>query len=138
MQKMAVSVIALLALAGCTSSSPEIETTSEAEESVKSDPMLFCGELGENLNDYASFLADIATADVNLSVYKIQLSRMETLEGLVPSEAKAMLAQYADPVYQIKSVVDAGGGDISFNTDGYKEASTGLIQYCIDAGYSAG
>jgi hypothetical protein len=135
-----IAAIVIFALAGCASSSPEAvkPTVEESTPSPVSDPLLFCEKLGDSLSDYASFILEAATSDVNMSDFEIQLSRIEAMEEVVPADAKAMLAQYADPVYQIKAVVDAGGGSISFNTDGYKDANLDLMGYCVDAGYNKG
>jgi hypothetical protein len=131
------SAVLLAAFTGCASA--EQEPAAVAEETPKStiDVMLFCERFGENLTDYSGFILTLVTADVDLAEHRIQSLRIQAMEDVVPADAKTLLAQYADPVYQIQAVIDSGGGNININTDGYKESIPELLDYCIDAGYTA-
>jgi len=136
MRKIALTAVALLVLTGCATTAPDVVPEEPTAPIDTADTMAFCEKFVDSLSDYASFLGDISTADINESVYKIQLSRMEAMEEVAPADAQGMLEQYADPIYQIKEVVEAGGGELTINTNAYKTANVELIAYCADAGYS--
>ena len=116
----------------------EAKPAAPTQQATTADPIAFCGVFVTGMQDYVTFILDSASADVNESAYRIQLSRMEKMDEIVPADMKATLAQYGDPVYQIKSVVDAGGGNINFTTDGFKTANLEIMQYCVEEGYRAG
>lgn len=127
MTKRLVAVAAVaLALSGCTAAEP---ANTEPESTV--DAAAFCETFGDGLVAYTDFIAGIG-ASLDVDEWRRQMSHVEELETLVPDDARVSLAKFADPAYQIKKVVDAGGGDLTINTNDFKIGVAETAAYCSE------
>lgn len=126
MKKWLGGAAIVLVLGGC-STSPQ--TTPEPTET--NDPKAaYCEAFGQQMSAYQTFITAITTGDVDLPTFEERQAAINTLEAVAPEEAKADLEDYASPLDQIQTVVDAGGGDITINTDSYKLGAIAISDYC--------
>jgi len=134
MRKLVIPVAAgILLLAGCAApSSPESAQPSASNPPKTEKPAgwTYCEKLVAGMSDYADFIAATAEGDVDMNMYAVQERWVRELEGTVPEDGKSQLEDYIDPINQMRDVVAAGGGNLTFNTDRFKDGALSTLTYC--------
>lgn len=133
----AVIAVAALALTGCSSAQPKETPTPEETatySAVTTGPegWDYCENLVAGMDSYVDFILDASQGQVNMTEYNTQETWAYTLEKQVPENGTDELADYLDPIQQMRDAVDSGGGNLSFNTDRFKTGAQTTLDYCVD------
>lgn len=136
-----LAVVVGLVLTGCTanaptpSASPTPTAASEPSQPAAEEKTALglCQVMGEKFLEYPSYV--LAVMDGDISTHSDFLAWADRLTDAAPADARAIVAKYTDPIYQVDEVVQAGGGSLTLKTDNYKSGNLELMEYCVDAGY---
>jgi hypothetical protein len=135
---IAALVGATLLVTGCGSggATPVIQTPTPTP--TVNAAHAFCGKLLDEVSAYASFILDSASGSVDVPEARRLIIWADDLEAVTPSDANAGVKDLLEPLRSIEDVIAAGGGSLNFSTAAYKAANLSLVDYCAEAGYSAG
>lgn len=131
-----ITTAAVLVLAGCSAQ----PTTTPTSAPAKPADWSFCSHLSGSMQLYADMIVALSqTGNIDQGDLNTLGGYFTDLREEGSSKVTSMLTDYAGPYDTIKKAVDSGAGNVNFNTDAYKNASTDLLNYCAKSvGYHGG
>lgn len=138
---LAFAAVAVLAsgLVSCaapeSAPTPTPSPTSTAEESTAppATALGMCEVMGEKFLEYPDYVT--ALLDGDASAHAEYLAWADRLTAAAPTDAKTVVAKFTDPIYQVETVMQQGGGELTLSTVDYKEGTLEIVEYCVDAGF---
>lgn len=130
-------MLMLAGLTGCTTPSattaPEPISTPSVTAKAEPSALKMCELMGEKFLEYPNHVLALLDGDTTNHAEYVEWAK--SLTESAPVDAQTIVAKFTDPVFQVESVVQAGGGELTLTTADYKAGTLEIMEYCTEAGY---